>query len=43
MESLIKGEFPMDQKDLFTGKGGLFPTPKEISFACSCPDWARLR
>jgi len=42
MESLIKGEFPMDLKDLFTGKDGLFPTPKEISFDCSCPDWALM-
>jgi uncharacterized Zn finger protein len=21
-------------------QGGLFPSPKEISFQCSCPDWA---
>lgn len=21
---------------------GLFPAPKEISFACSCPDWAQM-
>ncbi len=21
---------------------GLFPTPKEISFSCSCPDWASM-
>lgn len=24
------------------GEGGLFPTPKEISFNCSCPDWALM-
>jgi uncharacterized Zn finger protein len=23
-------------------KTGLFPAPKEISFRCSCPDWARM-
>lgn len=23
-------------------KGGLFPTPTEISFNCSCPDWASM-
>ena len=40
MESLIKGEFPSDLQELFTSKGGLFPSPKEISFDCSCPDWA---
>lgn len=42
MESLINGEFPEDLKDLFTGKDGLFPTPSEISFNCSCPDWALM-
>ncbi len=40
MESLIKGEFPSDLQELFTAKDGLFPSPKEISFNCSCPDWA---
>ena len=40
MESLIKGEFPADLQELFTAKDGLFPSPKEISFDCSCPDWA---
>ena len=24
----------------FLGGDGLFPTPREISFSCSCPDWA---
>ncbi len=23
-------------------KAGLFPSPKEISFTCSCPDWAAM-
>lgn len=23
-------------------KAGLFPSPKEITFACSCPDWASM-
>ena len=27
-------------KDVFLGEDGLFPAPKEISFNCSCPDWA---
>ena len=40
LESLINGEFPDDLGDLFTGKDGLFPSPREISFRCSCPDWA---
>ena len=42
MESLIQGEFPEELKELFTGKDGLFPMPKEISFNCSCPDWALM-
>ena len=25
-----------------TPKTGLFPAPKEISFTCSCPDWASM-
>ena len=27
-------------KDVFLEDGGLFPEPREISFSCSCPDWA---
>ena len=42
MESLVKGEFPDDLRELFTGRNGLFPSPKEISFNCSCPDWALM-
>lgn len=42
MERLLKGEFPEELKELFTGENGLFPSPKEISFNCSCPDWALL-
>ena len=40
MEKLVSGEFPEELKDIFTDNGGLFPTPREISFNCSCPDWA---
>lgn len=42
METLIKGEFPEELQELFTGRDGLFPTPQEISFTCSCPDWALM-
>ena len=42
MEKLVNGEFPEELKELFTGDGGLFPTPREISFNCSCPDWALM-
>jgi len=40
--SLLEGNFPEELKDLFLGRDGLFPTPREISFDCSCPDWALL-
>ena len=42
MEGLINGEFPEDLQELFVGGNGLFPAPKEISFQCSCPDWALM-
>lgn len=41
-EALISGQFPDELKDLFLEKGMLFPTPKEIKFSCSCPDWAHM-
>ena len=41
-EALISGKFPDELKELFMEKGGLFPTPKEIKFDCSCPDWADM-
>jgi len=42
LEELLKGSFPEELKELFSGQGGLFPTPKEIAFSCSCPDWALM-
>ena len=42
LETLVKGDFPEELKDIFTEDGGLFPTPREISFMCSCPDWAMM-
>lgn len=42
IEKLVNGEFPEELKDIFTEKGGLFPSPREISFTCSCPDWALM-
>lgn len=42
MEELLNGNFPLEMQELFQGKDGLFPTPKEIGFSCSCPDWALM-
>ncbi len=33
------GKFPQALSEIFTARGaGLFPTPKEIRFSCTCPD-----
>lgn len=42
LESLLAGNFPEEMQELFQGKDGLFPSPREISFSCSCPDWALM-
>ena len=42
LEALAAGEFPEELKDFFFSTGGLFPTPREIHFDCSCPDWAYM-
>jgi len=43
LEDLASGKFPTELMELFTNKGdGLFPSPKEIKFSCSCPDWASM-
>lgn len=42
LERLLKGDFPEEMKEIFLGDMGLFPEPREISFNCSCPDWALL-
>lgn len=42
LESLLAGDFPEEMQELFQSKDGLFPSPQEISFMCSCPDWALL-
>ena len=36
---LLDGKFPKALEAIFMAKGeGLFPSPKEIEFDCSCPD-----
>ena len=43
LEQLASGKFPQEFMELFTTRGeGLFPSPKEIDFGCSCPDWASM-
>lgn len=43
MEQLLGGKFPKELEEIFTLQGqGLFPSPKEIHFGCSCPDWASM-
>jgi len=43
LQELIEGKFPRELIEIFTAKGkGLFPSPKEIKFSCSCPDWASM-
>lgn len=42
LEKLLSSDFPEEMKELFQSRNGLFPSPKEISFQCSCPDWALM-
>ncbi len=41
LPDLLAGKFPKSLQDIFMVQGkGLFPTPKEITLDCDCPDWA---
>ena len=43
LQGLLTGKFPKTLGEIFTVQGkGLFPSPKEIEFSCSCPDWAYM-
>jgi uncharacterized Zn finger protein len=43
LPELLNGKFPKALEEVFTAQGrGLFPSPKEIDFDCSCPDWAYM-
>jgi len=43
LQELLTGNFPKALGEIFMQRdSGLFPSPKEISFACSCPDWASM-
>jgi uncharacterized Zn finger protein len=43
LPDLLAGKIPRKLQDVFMVQGkGLFPAPREISFDCSCPDWASM-
>ncbi len=43
LPELLAGSFPKELSNIFMAQGrGLFPSPKEIQFDCSCPDWAYM-
>jgi len=43
LPELLSGKFPKALGEVFTAQGrGLFPSPQEIDFDCSCPDWAYM-
>ena len=43
LPELVSGKFPKALGEVFTAQGhGLFPSPQEIGFDCSCPDWADM-
>lgn len=43
LEELLAGKFPKAVQETFMQRRtGLFPSPREIEFACSCPDWASM-
>ena len=43
LPEFLAGKFPKALGEVFTAQGrGLFPSPQEITFECSCPDWASM-
>lgn len=43
LQALLAGQFPEALAELFmTRDKGLFPSPRQIHFQCSCPDWADM-
>lgn len=43
LPDLLAGKIPKALQEIFMVQGkGLFPTPSEITFNCSCPDWASM-
>ncbi|HZK01416.1 MAG TPA: hypothetical protein VFC96_00970 [Anaerovoracaceae bacterium] len=43
LEQLVEGKFPKELAIIFEDKKyAMFPSPDEIHFDCSCPDWASM-
>jgi uncharacterized Zn finger protein len=43
LEELLAGKLPKALEEIFMQQDkGLFPSPKELEFDCSCPDWASM-
>jgi uncharacterized Zn finger protein len=43
LRELLHGNFPRAIGEIFTHEdAGMFPSPREITFNCSCPDWAGM-
>jgi uncharacterized Zn finger protein len=43
LQELLSGSFPRAIGEIFTHRdSGMFPSSREISFECSCPDWAGM-
>ena len=43
LDDLLSGAFPADLKETFLDRQvGLFPSPREIHFGCTCPDYADM-
>jgi uncharacterized Zn finger protein len=43
LEELLGGKFPKAVEDAFLRpRTGLFPSPRDIEFTCTCPDWASM-
>ena len=43
LNDLLDGKLPENMADILTNqKQGIFPSPNEIEFDCSCPDWASM-
>lgn len=42
-QELLAGAFPKALGEIFISRdAGMFPAPQELTFACSCPDWADM-